>query len=302
MAARPERRKLGRGLSALLGDVEDSVAVAEAPGTTDRSTSLARPTTFLPIEQLCPNPEQPRRDFSDTELEELAVSIREHGVIQPVIVRPDPQQRGQYQIVAGERRWRAAQRAQLHELPVVIREFDERAMLEVAIIENVQRSDLNPIEEALGYSQLIEKFGYTQEELARTLGKSRPHVANLIRLISLPEQVQHLVRQGKLSAGHARALITATDPIALAERAVSRGLSVRQIEELVRRAPAQRKASPASVKPDKDADTRVLESDLSAAVGMKVEIVHGGSGGSGEVRIRYRDLDDLDRLCQKLAG
>lgn len=300
MARKPERRNLGRGLSALLGDIETEVAVTD-PAATETSSAKLREATSLPIDQVRPNPEQPRRDFAEAELEELAASIRERGVIQPVIVRPDPDDPGRYQIVAGERRWRAAQRAQLHEIPVVVRELDDRTMLELAIIENVQRADLNPIEEALGYSHLIERFAYTQEGLARTVGKSRPHVANLLRLISLPDPVKRMVRQGKLTAGHARALITAPDPVALAERAVLRGLSVRQVEEMARRAPARPRARSAGAGSEKDADTRVLEGDLSAAIGMKVDISHRGPDGSGEVRIRYRSLDELDRLCQKLA-
>ena len=306
MTKRLERRNLGRGLSALLGDIEAPVAIdagkPETAGPTAPRSDAAAPAEMrLPLDMLRPNPDQPRRDFAETELEELASSIRERGVIQPVVVRPDPLTPGAYQLVAGERRWRAAQRAQLHEIPVVVREIDDRTVLEVALIENVQRADLNPIEEALGYSQLIEKFSHTQEELARIVGKSRPHVTNLMRLLSLPDQVQRMVRQGKLTSGHARALINAADPVALAEQAVLRGLSVRQVEELARRVPRR----PTAVNPgrtsEKDTDTRVLEGDLSAAIGMKVEIAHGGSDGSGEVRIRYRSLDDLDRLCQKLA-
>ena len=302
MAKRPERRNLGRGLSALLGEIEAPVAVdaADAPEAPAEQSAKRPAETRLPLEKLRPNPDQPRRDFAEAELEELASSIRERGIIQPIVVRPDPLNPGDYQLVAGERRWRAAQRAQLHEIPAVVRDLDDRAVLEVAIIENVQRSDLNPIEEALGYAQLIEKFSHTQEELARIVGKSRPHVANLMRLLSLPEQVQRLVRQGKLTVGHARALINAADPVALAEQAVLKGLSVRQVEELARRIP--RRAAPRPPRmPEKDADTRVLEGDLSAAIGMKVQIAHGGADGSGELRISYRSLEDLDRLCQKLA-
>lgn len=301
MPKKPERRNLGRGLSALLGDIEGGVTVEEPPKTTGDASAARQAVNTLPVEQIRPNPEQPRRDFAETELDELSASIRERGIIQPLIVRPDPQQQGYYQIVAGERRWRAAQRAQIHDVPVVVRDLDDRTMLELAIIENVQRTDLNPIEEALGYSQLIERFSYTQEELARIVGKSRPHIANLLRLISLPEQVKRLVRQGKLSAGHARALVTAADPVALAERAVAAGLSVRQLEKLARRVPQPRRSPRPQRALEKDADTRVLEGDLSAAIGMKVEIVHGGPEGSGHLRITYRSLDDLDRLCQKLA-
>ena len=303
MGKRPERRNLGRGLSALLGDIEAPVAVetAEPPAGTPPSTAPPTAGLTIPLEKLRSNPDQPRRDFSESELEELAISIRERGIIQPVVVRPDPMNPGDYQIVAGERRWRAAQRAQLHDIPAVVRELDDRAVLEVAIIENVQRTDLNPLEEALGYSQLIEKFSYTQEELGRIVGKSRSHLANMMRLLALPEQVRRLLRQGKLSAGHARALINAADPIALAEQAVLKGLSVRQVEELARRLPVRRKGPRPAPQPAKDADTRVLEGDLSAAIGMRVEIAHGGPDGAGEMKIRYRTLDELDRLCQRLA-
>ena len=306
MTRRPERRNLGRGLSALLGDIEapgaaDAMEADGSPRTQREPRPSAPSETRLPLDKLRPNPDQPRRDFAEAELEELASSIRERGIIQPVVVRPDPLTPGAYQLVAGERRWRAAQRAQLHDIPAVVRELDDRAVLEVALIENVQRADLNPIEEALGYAQLIEKFAHTQEALARIVGKSRPHVANLMRLLSLPDQVQRMVRQGKLGAGHARALINAADPVALAEQAVLKGLSVRQVEELARRIPRPPSARRAPRPPEKDADTRVLEGDLSAAIGMKVQITHGGPDGSGEVRIRYRTLDDLDRLCQKLA-
>ena len=302
MGRTPERRGLGRGLSALLGDI-DEVVVKPNGASAEAPPSPARLPTALPIERVRSNPDQPRRDFAERELDELAESIRQRGIIQPVVVRPDPRHPGDYQIVAGERRWRAAQRAQLHEVPVVVRELDDRTVLEVAIIENVQRADLNPVEEAGGYAQLIERFSYTQEALAEILGKSRSHVANTLRLLGLPEQVQHLLRTGKLSAGHARALIGAPDPVALAEEAVRKGLTVRQVEELARRVAVSRRRArrPAAV-PEKDADTRMLEGDLSAAIGFAVAIQHHPTDGGGEVRIRYRSLDDLDRLCQKLAG
>ncbi|MEM6932334.1 MAG: ParB/RepB/Spo0J family partition protein, partial [Pseudomonadota bacterium] len=197
--------------------------------------------------------------------------------------------------------WRAAQRAGLHELPVVIRALDDRDVLELAIIENVQRADLNPVEEALGYSQLIEKFSYTQDALARIVGKSRPHLANTLRLLALPDRVQRLVRDGSLSAGHARALITAADPEALAAKVVKDGLSVRQAEALAKKAGRKTSHTIGQKRPEKDADTRLIEGDLSAAIGMRVAILHGGDGG-GEMRIRYRTLDDLDKLLQHLGG
>lgn len=287
MSRTPDRRPLGRGLSALLGDPEN----ASGP---------AGPPAEIPLDLIRPNSAQPRRNFRDPELQELAASIREHGVIQPVILRPEPGGQGAYQIVAGERRWRAAQMAGLHAIPAIVREVDDKKILELAIIENVQRVDLDPIEEARGYSQLIESFGYTQEQLAKTIGKSRSHLANTMRLLALPEPVLEMLRAGTLTAGHARALITAEDPVGLAEQAVGRGLSVRQIEELARKAPAQDRARTARRTPEKDADTRQLEGDLSAAVGMRVSIEHTAEGG-GEVRIRYRDLGELDRLCRKLG-
>ncbi len=298
MGRKPEQRGLGRGLSALLGDIEGENAARDGEGTGARPV---RPTAELPIEKIRANPDQPRRNFAEDELNELAESIRQRGVIQPVIVRPDPNNPGDYQLVAGERRWRAAQRAQLHQLPVVVRDLDDRTVLEVAIIENVQRADLDPIEEATGYAQLVERFSHTQEALAQIVGKSRSHVANTLRLLGLPEAVQAHLRAGRLSAGHARALIGAADPARLAEEAVRKGLTVRQVEELARRADGPSRPRRArGAAPEKDPDTRNLEGDLSAALGMGVSIHHAGDG-SGELRIHYRSLDDLDRLCQRLS-
>ena len=321
MSKQPERRGLGRGLSALLGDigettiqpapqgqaVQDQAAQSqEAPqdlaGAAPDAPARAATPLALPIERLHSNPDQPRRDFAEPELAELAASIRQRGVIQPVVVRPDPNHPGDYQIVAGERRWRAAQRAQLHEIPVVVRDLDDRTVLEVAIIENVQRADLNPIEEAQGYRQLIERFSYTQDQMSDVVGKSRSHVANTLRLLTLPDQVQGLLRAGKLSAGHARALISAADPVALAELVVRKGLTVRQTEELARRVVARKRPRRAAAAPQKDADTRILEGDLSAALGMTVTIEHHPSDGGGNVRIRYRSLDELDRFCRQISG
>ncbi|MCH8166684.1 MAG: ParB/RepB/Spo0J family partition protein [Proteobacteria bacterium] len=309
MSKTPERRGLGRGLAALLGEIGgeagSDIGVAPVMGEPApvAATPPARPPASVPIERLQSNPDQPRRDFRETELNELAASIRQRGIIQPIVVRPEPGRPGYYQIVAGERRWRAAQRARLHEIPIVVREVDDRAMLELAIIENVQRSDLNPIEEASGYAQLIERFAHTQEAMSEIVGKSRSHVANTLRLLGLPEQVQQMLRSGKLSAGHARALINAADPVALAEIAVRKGLTVRQVEELARRVAAPRRRPRGHGGPKhKDADTRLLEGDLSAAIGMAVSIEHHGTDGGGHLRIRYHSLDELDRLCRKLAG
>ncbi|MBY8976405.1 ParB/RepB/Spo0J family partition protein [Rhodobacteraceae bacterium NNCM2] len=300
MARKAERKSLGRGLSALLGDAAEEVP-AQAPDGQEAPIPSDRAVQTLPIDLIHPNPGQPRRDFNEQDLEELAESIRAKGVIQPVILRRDPADDRRYQIVAGERRWRAAQRAGLHELPVVVRDLDDRDVLELAIIENIQRADLNPVEEALGYNQLIEKFQYTQEALAKIVGKSRPHLANTLRLLVLPTSVQQMVRDGKLSAGHARALITSPDPVALANLVVAKGLSVRQTEELARKQSTD-EAKPAKPSAsEKDADTRQIEGDLSAALGMKVSIEHGQSG-KGELRIRYKSLDDLDRLMQQLGG
>ncbi len=305
MSRTPERRGLGRGLAALLGEIGEigaaGVPVAGAPAP-EAQTPAGRPPATAPIERLHSNPDQPRRNFPEVELNELASSIRQRGIIQPIIVRPDPGRPGDFQIVAGERRWRAAQRAELHEIPIVVRELDDRAVLELAIIENVQRSDLNPIEEAGGYAQLIERFAYTQEEMSDIVGKSRSHVANTLRLLGLPEQVQQMLRLGKLSAGHARALINAADPVALAEIAVRKGLTVRQVEELARRIAAPRRGARGHRGAmRKDADTRRLEGDLAAAIGMAVSIEHHPTDGGGHLRIRYRSLDELDRLCRKLT-
>lgn len=278
-----ERRGLGRGLSALMAEV------SAAPSDTVQTRGQVQ---RIGIEQLVPNPNQPRRHFDETALAELAASIREKGVIQPLIVRPKGEL---FEIVAGERRWRAAQRAQVHELPVVVRDFTDTEVLEIGIIENIQRTDLNPIEEASGYRSLIERFGHTQEKLAEAMGKSRSHIANLMRLLSLPDEVQALLRDGKLSVGHARALITADDPAMLARKVVLEGLSVRQTEALLK-APNSQPAARKKPRSEKDADTRGLESDLSAVLDMKVEIDHRDDG-KGTMTIRYLSMEQLDRLC-----
>ena len=231
------------------------------------------------------------------------VCIREKGVIQPLILRTHPTKSGRYEIVAGERRWRAAQRARLHQVPAIVRDFDDTEVLEVAIIENIQRADLNAVEEAAGYRQLMDRFGHTQEKLAEALGKSRSYIANLLRLLQLPETVQSLVEDGQLSAGHARALITSDDPEHLAKTVVAQGLSVRATEALAKRGAEEKTTAPSSKPPiEKDADTRALEGDLSAALGMKVSLAHASGGESGIMTIRYESLDDLDDLCQKLSS
>ena len=288
MTERKERRGLGRGLSALMADIQPAEA----------ETGAARADMTLPVEQLHPNPDQPRRHFSTEALEELAASIRAKGVIQPLIVRPVADRPGHYQIVAGERRWRAAQMAQLHELPILVRDLSDTEVLEIAIIENIQRADLNALEEAEGFRQLMDRFGHTQERLAAALGKSRSHIANLLRLLQLPPEVQAHLREGRLTAGHARTLVTASDPAGLARRILDRGLSVRAAEALARdNAPAR----PRKARTDKDADTRVLEQDLSANLKMGVVIDHH-PGGEGRVTIRYNSIEQLDALCQLLGG
>ena len=291
-------RGLGRGLSALMADVTAEPAVSG-------EQAARRADSQLPIEQIKPNPNQPRRSFDPQDLDDLAASIREKGILQPLIVRPDGA--GGYEIVAGERRWRAAQKAQLHQVPVLIRDLDDTEVLEIAIIENIQRADLNAVEEAAGYRQLMDKFGHTQEKLAEALGKSRSHIANLLRLLSLPEDVQSLVKNGDLSAGHARALITADNPSELAKSVVRDGLSVRATEAMVKKqqqggeeAPAAKPAQRRAL--EKDADTKALEGDLSAVLGMRVIIDHEAGGEAGRVTIRYNTLDQLDELCARLSN
>jgi ParB family chromosome partitioning protein len=291
---RKERRGLGRGLSALMADV---MAHPAAESDTPAST---RADARLPIELLHPNPDQPRRSFPADALAELAESVRAKGVIQPLVVRRHPAIPGEYEIVAGERRWRAAQAAGLHEVPVVLRELSDTEVLEIAIIENVQRADLNPVEEASGYKMLMDRFGYTQDRLAAALSKSRSYIANAVRLLSLPDDVLVWLREGRLSAGHARALITSDDAVRLARDVISRGLSVRETERLATGAKRAKSRSQA-VHPEKDADTRVLEQDLSAALGMRVAIAHKNDQG-GSVIISYRTLDQLDQLCQVLSS
>jgi ParB family chromosome partitioning protein len=259
------------------------------------------PRQVLPVEQITPNPDQPRCSFAPEALQELAESLRGRGMLQPLIVRPHPSDRGLYQIVAGERRWRAAQIAQLHEVPVIVRELTDTEVLEVAIVENIQRADLNAIEEAASYRQLMDRFGHTQEKLADALNKSRSHIANLLRLLNLPEQVQSWLKEGKLTAGHARALITAPNAVELARKVIEKNLSVRETEELVRRQAEAKLVRPQQAKSEKDADTRVLEGDLSAHLKMRVAINHKGQDG-GQMVINYKDLEQLDRLCQILAG
>lgn len=299
MTSKKTNRGLGRGLSALMADVSPDLGA----GQTDRPRQKG-PDAFVPIEKIHPNPEQPRRHFTPDQLDDLAASIKEKGIIQPLILRPNPEKAGEFQIVAGERRWRAAQMALLHEVPAIVRDYDDTEALEVAIIENIQRADLNAIEEAAGYQDLMSKFGHTQEQLASALGKSRSHIANMLRLLGLPDEIQEFLKEGKLSAGHARALVTADDPIGLAKKVIAGGLSVRETERLAKRKTqnSPKTDTTSAGKPAKDADTLAIEADLSASLRMKVSINHNANGEDGAVTIRYRDLDQLDDLCRRLGG
>lgn len=290
MSDDPSRKRLGRGLAALIGEMDKPTPPAAAPSVGADSR--------VPIEFIAPNPRNPRRNFGETELADLAQSIREHGIVQPVVVRPADN--GRYEIIAGERRWRAAQRAGLTQVPVIIREVDDRVALELAIIENVQRADLNPVEEALGYQQLIEEHNYSQADLGQVIGKSRSHVANTLRLLRLPDGIRDMLVDGSLSAGHARTLVTATDPAVLAKRIIDEGLSVRQAEALAQGpARVEGQGGGRSSKPaEKDANTLALEKALSDVTGLKVTISHADKGG--ELKIAYRTLDQLDELCRRL--
>lgn len=289
--AQDKKRGLGRGLSALMADVETSQSNSPEPSS---------PNTTVPIEAVHPNPDQPRRRFDEDELTDLANSISEKGIIQPLIVRGHPSKAGEFEIVAGERRWRAAQRAKVHSIPVVVRQFSDTEVLEVAIIENIQRADLNPVEEAMGFQQLMEKFDRTQEQLAKVLGKSRSHIANTLRLLHLPDDVRELLSTGRLTSGHARALITSENASALASEVVTKGLSVRDTEKLVKR--GAKPARPPRPKYEKDADTKALEGDLSATLGMRVTLDHAAGNDGGTLTIRYKDLEQLDDLCRLLGG
>ena len=288
--AHDERSRLGRGLAALIGDVGDESAALE------RTRSQKR----VPIEFLKPNPRNPRRHFAEPELEELAASIRERGIIQPILVRSARGAVDQYEIIAGERRWRAAQRAGLHDVPIVLLEVSDREALELAIIENVQRADLNALEEANGYQALVDEFKYSQDDVAKIVGKSRSHVANTLRLLKLPDSVQDFIRTGKISAGHARALLGQPDPEALAQAIVEQGLSVRQAEAVVQeRAPQSGKTATRRARGAKDADTVAIEKRLSDVLGLAVTIAPRGNGG--ELKIRYKTWEQLDWLIRRIA-
>ena len=281
------RSRLGRGLAALIGDVGSEAVI-------DRTSRAPR---RLPVAFLRPNPNNPRKAFNATDLDDLTASVRERGVVQPLIVRPVPGARDSYEIVAGERRWRAAQKAGVDDVPVLVREASDKEALELAIIENVQRADLNAMEEARGYQQLIDQYHYSQNELAEAIGKSRSHIANTLRLLHLPEAVQALILDGRLTAGHARALLTLDDPLAAARRIISEGLNVREVEKLGQEG-GRRPSAGGRKKTTKDADTRALEKSLSDLLGLTVSIEH--RNGRGEVRIRYGSLEQLDDICRRL--
>jgi ParB family chromosome partitioning protein len=282
--------RLGRGLAALIGDM----ATVEGARVTE-SGGVKR----LPVEFIIANRANPRRTFDPDQLEELTNSIREKGVMQPLLVRPseDP---NIFELIAGERRWRASQAAGLHDVPVIVRDVDDKEALELAIIENVQRADLNPLEEAMGYGQLIEQFDYTQQDLAQVIGKSRSHVANTLRLLRLPEDVRGMVSSGTLTAGHARTLITAEDPAKLAQQIVAGGLSVREAEALSQQREVPGKKKPSDGPSDRDPDTVALERRLSDALGLSVSLAHSERGG--KLEIRYKTLEQLDGICLKLTG
>lgn len=285
------KRRLGRGLAALIGEMDQPIPVGE-------KRSVVNPDRMIPIEFVARSARNPRRYFDENELQDLANSVRQHGIVQPVVVRtvgPD-----RYEIIAGERRWRAAQLAGFVEIPVIVRDVDDRTALEIAIVENVQRSDLNPLEEALGYEQLIAEHGYTQNDLGEIIGKSRSHVANSLRLLKLPDPVRDMLAAGSLSAGHARALVSTSDPTVLAKQIVSKGMSVRDAEKLAQNdIKAQSDPGYGMRKRDeKDSDTLALERSLSDTLGLDVTINHKGS--SGQIRIAYKTLEQLEDICRLL--
>jgi ParB family transcriptional regulator, chromosome partitioning protein len=300
MAEDNSRKRLGRGLAALIGDSETAGTMGMRPSAEARSDRKA------PIEHLRANANNPRRHFNDGELDDLARSIREHGIVQPILVRTAKNSEAgaaRFEIIAGERRWRAAQRAGLHEVPIIIREVEDRQALELAIIENIQRADLNALEEARGYQQLIEEYKYSQSDLGDVIGKSRSHVANTLRLLKLPAEVQELVNSGALSAGHARTLVTAQDPRKLAERIVNEGLSVRQAEMLAQETQQEAGAAarPGRAPETKNADAAALERRLSDLLGLQVT-VNWSEAGAGDIKIRYRTLDQLEGVCRRLEN
>lgn len=288
------KRRLGRGLAALIGEMD------QLPAADVGAQPTVNPDRLVPIEFVGRNPRNPRRYFDESELQDLASSIRQHGIVQPVVVRTIADNR--YEIIAGERRWRAAQLAGLTDIPVIIRDVDDRTALEIAIVENVQRSDLNPLEEAMGYELLIADHGYTQNDLGEIIGKSRSHVANSLRLLKLPEPVRDMLASGTLSAGHARALVPTSDPVALAKTIVAKGMSVRDAERIaqndIKAQSDPNHGQPVAQKDDKDADTLALERTLSDVLGLDVTVNHKGNGG--HLRIAYKTLEQLEEICRLL--
>ncbi|WP_097107114.1 ParB/RepB/Spo0J family partition protein [Hoeflea halophila] len=288
------RKRLGRGLAALIGEIDQPAQSPSKPNVSADRT--------VPIEHVSRNPRNPRRSFDPADLEDLSNSIRQHGIVQPVMVRRGGDDR--YEIIAGERRWRAAQMAGLVEIPVIVRDVDDRTALEIAIVENVQRADLNALEEAQGYEQLIAHYGYTQNDLGEVIGKSRSHVANSLRLLKLPDEVRSMLAEGALSAGHARAIVSTSDPVGLARKIADEGLSVRDAEKLAQK-DADQSSKPegletkSSRSDQKDADTLALERSLSDVLGLKVQLAHKGQGG--QLRIDYKSLEQLDELCRLLG-
>jgi ParB family chromosome partitioning protein len=297
--AEPPRKGLGKGLSALLGGgpAAPAAVAATAPGA-----GAPRAASMVPIAQISPGRYQPRRVFDPDEIEALAQSVRNQGVLQPILVRRVSVDPPRYELIAGERRWRAAQAARLHEIPAVVKDLSDREALEAALVENIQRQDLSPLEEAEAFSRLAEEFGHTQEAIGQALGKSRAHVANTIRLLSLPDAVKDMLARREIDAGHARVLLTAADPLGLARRIVAEGLTVRQAEALAREARQQPRGKAARRGADaRDADTRAMEKRLEEATGLKVALQHKRGGDSGSVTFRYSNLDQFDDLVQKLT-
>lgn len=312
MADDGSKKRLGRGLAALIGEMDQPIS-SEPKSDVSQSAdvqSAVNSDRSVAVELIRQNPNNPRRTFSDEHLEDLTRSIAEHGIVQPILVRPvSAAQTGedlggaQYEIIAGERRWRAAQKAKLHEVPIIIRDVDDKQALELAIIENVQRADLNPVEEALGYQQLIDEYDYSQNDLGTAIGKSRSHVANTLRLLKLPSKVQSFVTGGSLSAGHARALITSTTPEDLADRIIKEGLSVRQIEVLVQKqleAPKGDNAHETKSLDFKSADIKALEQQIEDVLGLKIDI-RNKPNNKGEIRVKYKNLEQLDEICERLS-
>jgi ParB family chromosome partitioning protein len=305
------KKRLGRGLAALMGDLDQPLvpekSTASSETVSQEAAVVKQGERVVPIEHLRANPNNPRKIFSDSELTDLSNSIREHGIVQPILVRPAKGEDlggAQFEIIAGERRWRSAQKAGLHEVPIVIRDVADKQALELAIIENVQRSDLNSVEEAQGYQQLIDEYDYSQNDLAQVIGKSRSHVANTLRLLKLPKEVQAFVSSGSLSAGHARTLVTADDPKALAKRILEEGLSVRQAELLAQgelETQSSSKPTGKSSRPEKSADIRALERQIEDSLGLKVDLKHGDKE-KGELKIKYSNLDQLDEICRRLKN